>query len=356
MINEVPYVSIVVPVYNSEKYIERCINSLINQTISNIEIIIVNDGSTDDSLDIINKYCSLDKRIKLINKNNTGVSDSRNIGIENSTGDYITFVDSDDWIDSNYIEIMYNQALFNKCEIVMCSYIREFADHSKERKLNLQSDFLYKKDDINLLNRKLIGPTDSELKNPEGLDSLGTVWGKLYKSELIKENNIKFIDLDKIGSAEDTLFNIYLFNKVNSLYFTDQTYYHYWKENENSITSNYNPKLKEQWINLFLYIQKFIDDNDKNSDFKEALKNRICTSILGLGLNECNKNNNLSFHSKVKNIKSLLNDELFVSNYKDFNIKEFPIHWKFFYCLAKNRKAYLLYVMLNIIEFLRKNI
>ena len=351
-----PKVSVIVPVYNCEKYIERCMDSLINQTLADIEIIIVNDGSVDNSLNIINRYLNLDNRIKLINKSNTGVSDSRNIGIKNSNGNYITFVDSDDWIDFNYIEDMYNTAIKNKCEIVMCSYIREFTTHSKKRNLNLKSNYIYKQNEVMLLNRKLIGPINSELKNPEQLDSLGTVWGKLYENKLIKENNIKFIGLDEIGSAEDTLFNIYLFNQVNRLCFTNNTYYHYWKENQGSITSNYNPKLKEQWLNLFIYIQKFIDKNDKDIDFKEALRNRICTSILGLGLNECNKNNKQSFYLKVKNIKTLLNNEIFVSNYNEFNIRELPIHWRVFYFLAKRKMAYLLYFMLNTIEFLRKNV
>ena len=97
-------ISVIVPVYNSEKYIEKCIESIINQTYRNIEIIFINDGSTDESLNIIHKYKKLDNRIKVINQSNSGVSAARNKGIKNSIGDYITFVDSDDHIDSKMID------------------------------------------------------------------------------------------------------------------------------------------------------------------------------------------------------------------------------------------------------------
>ena len=100
-------ISIIVPIYNVEKYLERCINSLINQTYKNIEIILVNDGSTDNSLIICEKYKNIDSRIILVNKENGGLSDARNVGIDNSSGNYITFIDSDDYIDDDYVYTLY---------------------------------------------------------------------------------------------------------------------------------------------------------------------------------------------------------------------------------------------------------
>ncbi len=103
-------VSVIVPVYNVEKYLEECIESLINQTLTDIEIICINDGSTDNSLKILEELQKKDNRIKIINQKNSGVSSARNNGIENATGEYIGFVDSDDWIDSDYYEKLYNTA------------------------------------------------------------------------------------------------------------------------------------------------------------------------------------------------------------------------------------------------------
>lgn len=329
-------VSIIVPVYNVEKYLVRCIESLINQTFKNIEIILINDGSTDNSLNIINEYRKKDKRIKLINNKNNGVSYSRNIGIKQSTGDYIMFVDSDDWIDKDAIKNMYALAIKNSCDLIMCSYTREFLNGSKERKIMLDDEVIYEKKNIKRdLLRRLIGPIKGELVKSEGLDSIGTVWGKLYKSSIIKNNYIKFIDLEEIGSAEDVLFNIYLFNEIDRAMFINKPIYHYWKVNSDSITSKYNPKLMEQRKVFFKYVQKFIEKNKMEQIFYEALNNRVCLSLLGLGLVEFSKNNKKSFFNKVKSYDRFLRDDYILDSYKNLELKYFPIYWKLFYFLNK---------------------
>ena len=183
-------VSVIVPVYNVEKYLERCIESLINQTFDDIEIIALNNGSTDKSLDILNYYAHKDKRIRVINNKNIGVSKSRNIGIEEAKGEYIVFVDSDDWIDSNMIYILYDTISDNNCDLVMCTYIREFSNHSKEKVFKLPEVNLYVHDEVkNELLRRLVGPIEEELANPEYLDALGTVWAKMYNASILKEKN-----------------------------------------------------------------------------------------------------------------------------------------------------------------------
>ena len=238
---EQPQVSIIVPVYNVENYIERCLNSLVNQTFKDIEIITINDGSTDKSLELINKYVKEDIRVSVIDLGDEGVSYCRNLGIEKANGKYIMFVDSDDWIDSSMVEVMYKKAEENKLDLVMCSYIREFKDHSKEKIFNLPQEIIYKDNEVkNELLRKLVGPIKEELSNPEMLDALGTVWGKLYRADILKENKIKFVDLKEIGSAEDTLFNIFTFNYLSKVMFLNKPMYHYWRDNPKSVTSQYN--------------------------------------------------------------------------------------------------------------------
>lgn len=355
MINK-PKVSVIVPVYNVEKYLERCLESLINQTLKDIEIIAVNDGSTDNSLGILNKYAKNDNRIKVINKENTGVSDCRNIAMKQIQGEYLTFVDSDDWIDNNALEIMYTKAEEEKSDLVMCTYMREFEKHSKEKIFDMPKTVVYEKDEIKKLHRKLFGPIDDELGNPEGLDSLGTVWAKLYKVDVIKKNNIEFEDLKLIGSNEDGLFNIYVFNKINKAVFINKSLYHYWRDNPKSITSGYNSNLKNKWINLFNIMREFIEINNLNDSYINALNNRICMSTLGLGLNECSKANKISELNKIKNIKEILSDEVIVNAFRKFKLNYFPIHWRLFYFFYKNKLALPSYLMLNIIEFLRTRI
>lgn len=354
---EQPQVSIIVPVYNVENYIERCLNSLVNQTFKDIEIITINDGSTDKSLELLNKYAKEDIRISVIDLGDEGVSYCRNLGIEKANGKYIMFVDSDDWIDSSMVEVMYKKAEENKLDLVMCSYIREFKDHSKEKIFNLPEEIIYKEDKVkNELLRKLVGPIKEELSNPEMLDALGTVWGKLYRADILKENKIKFVDLKKIGSAEDTLFNIFTFNYLKKVMFLNKSMYHYWRDNPKSVTSQYNPKLKEQRKVFFKYISDFIKENNFEQVFEEALNNRICTSVLGLGLIECSKNNKISRINKIKNIKIIINEEYIRNAYKNLELKYFSIHWRIFYFFIKNKMSFCSYLMLSTIEFLRAKI
>lgn len=355
MINN-PKVSVIVPVYNVESYLERCLDSLINQTLKDIEIITVNDGSTDNSLDILNKYSNNDNRIKVINKENSGVSDCRNIAMKQMRGEYLTFVDSDDWINSNALEIMYTKAEEEKSDLVMCTYMREFANHSKEKVYDMPKVVVYENQEIKNLHRKLFGPTDEELGDPEGLDSLGTVWAKLYKVDVIKNNNLEFKDLKEIGSNEDGLFNIYVFNKIRKVVFINKPLYHYWRDNPISITSRYNPNLKSQWTNLFNQMGKLIEINDLDESYINALNNRICMGVLGLGLNECSKANNASIIKKIKNIKSIINDDMISNSYENFKINKFPIHWRIFYRCNKSKMAIPSYIMINTIEFLRTRI
>ena len=352
-----PQVSIIVPVYNVQNYIERCLNSLVNQTFKDIEIITINDGSTDKSLELLNKYAKEDIRVSVIDLGDEGVSYCRNLGIEKANGKYIMFVDSDDWIDSNMVEVMYKKAEENNLDLVMCSYIREFKDRSKEKIFNLPKEIIYKENEVkNELLRKLVGPIKEELSNPELLDALGTVWGKLYRVDILKENKLKFVDLKEIGSAEDTLFNIFTFNYLKKVMFLNKPMYHYWRDNPKSVTSQYNPKLKEQRKVFFKYISDFIKENNFEQVFEEALNNRICTSVLGLGLIECSKNNKISGINKIKNIKKIINEEYIRNAYKNLELKYFSIHWRFFYFFIKNKMSFCSYLMLSTIEFLRAKI
>lgn len=350
-------VSVIVPVYNVEKYLERCIKSLINQTFEDIEIIALNNGSTDKSLDILNYYAYKDKRIRVINNKNIGVSKSRNIGIKEAKGEYIVFVDSDDWVDFNMIQLLHENISDNNCDLAMCTYVREFRNHSKERIFNLPQVNLYSHDKVkDQLLRKLVGPLGKELANPEYLDVLGTVWAKMYKASILKEKNLRFIDLKEIGSGEDILFNIYVFNEVSKVILLNKPMYHYWRENDNSITSRYIPNFVEKRKKYFNYIKDFIKDNDLGSEYEIALNNRICTSVLGMGLLECSKSNEASFFCRIKNISAILKEDYIDSAYRSLELKNFTFHWRIFYFFNKYKLSLPSFLMINTIEFLRKAI
>lgn len=349
-------VSVIIPVYNVEKYLERCLHSICNQTFKDIEIICVNDGSTDKSLEILNLFAQEDHRIKILDKMNTGVSDCRNKALDMAIGQYVMFVDSDDWIDVNMVERMYSLMTEYNLDLSMCTYCREFIGYSKEKNFDVPKLNLYTDDEVKILIRKLIGPLKEELSNPEYLDALGTVWGKLYKTDLIKRNNLKFVDLNEIGSAEDVLFNIYYMYQANNVIFLNEPFYHYWRDNNSSITSKYNKNLVNQRQRFFEYINQFIETNRLSKDYIKSLNNRISISVLGLGFNELSEDNQISFFKKYQNFRSILNTPYIIKSNKDLELRYFQLHWRLFYLFNKLRLTILSFGMILIINFLRKKI
>ena len=156
-----PLVSVVLPIYNVEKYLPKCLDSVVGQSYENIEIICVNDGSPDNSIAVLESYAEKDSRIIIINQENTGLSGARNTGIEAATGDYIIFLDSDDWMDAEAVETAMQYA--EKADTVMWGYIREFHDKSLEKKI-FDGDRSFDEKETRNLHRRLAGLAGEELR------------------------------------------------------------------------------------------------------------------------------------------------------------------------------------------------
>lgn len=333
-----PLVSIIVPVYNTEKYISECLDSLIGQSYAHIEIIAVDDGSTDNSLKILNDISENDKRLKVFSQFNQGVSVARNLALSKATGEYIMFVDADDWIDLFTIEECL-QAIGDG-DVCFFAYIREFANRSLPKLLFPQTH-IFSEEECKQLQRRMIGPIGEELANPSMLDSLGTIWGKLYRKEIL--NGIEFIDLKVIGTAEDSLYNCNVFRKIQKAVYIDKPFYHYRKFNLGAETKRYKPQLFQQWNTLFEYMKVTITDEMG----RKALLNRIALSIIGLGLNECLSPETLK--DKTNKIAAIINQLHYREAYKELDFAYFPIHWKLFFFAAKhNMKRILMLLVLCI--------
>lgn len=200
-------ISIIVPIYDVEKFLDKCINSIANQTYKNLEIILIDDGSTDESVQICDKWKEKDNRIKVIHKKNEGVSIARNIGVKMATGKYISFVDSDDYIDLDMIEILYNNLIENNTDIAMCGHIAEsFSDQL----------VLYCKNNF-------VADSEETLRKLFTRDDVFTVlWGKLYKKELF--DGLKFPE----GEVHEDLAIVYqLFDRAKKTSHLDKASYHY---------------------------------------------------------------------------------------------------------------------------------
>lgn len=216
-------VSIIVPIYNVEKYLSKCLNSLITQTLKDIEIICINDGSTDDSLSILQEYVQKDCRIKIINKENEGQGVARNIGIKVATGVYVGFVDPDDFVQTDMFEKMYNQAVELDSDIVICDFVKQ---NETTRKIEKFKFF-----------KKAITPTKTQTIKIEQnknialgelyktlLVSPNYSWNRIYKRELIQKYNIEF---SICKSFEDCSFIFKTHNYADRISYINKPLYSY---------------------------------------------------------------------------------------------------------------------------------
>lgn len=246
--------SIIVPVYNVEKYLPKCLESLIKQTLKDIEIICVNDGSIDNSLAILKEFASKDSRIKIIDNQHQGVAKTRNTGIEQSTGEYIGFVDSDDYIDLDFFEKLYNSATKSNSDIAIASILKH------KNFFNIYNAKYTKEETAITIQDKIKLCEDKK-------HFFFYAWNKIYHSGFIKENNIKFSE----GQIyEDVMFAIkalYYSNKIISVYGTK---YHY-IEHENSLTKSKDKtgEKEQDLVKAYSELQEFC--NSKNIEIPERL-------------------------------------------------------------------------------------
>lgn len=234
-----PKVSVIVPIYNVEKYLEKCINSLLSQTLEDIQIILVNDGSKDNSGNIA-KECEKNNknRIIYVEKENGGLSDARNYGLKYATGDFIAFLDSDDYIEKNAYEEMYNKAIEENADYVECDFIWEFPN-----KIRVDKQYPYK-------NKK------------EMLSFVRVVaWNKLIKRQLITDNNLEF---PKGLRYEDIEFTYKLIPFVNKFAYVDKPFIHY-VQREGSIANVQNERTAE----IFTVLDNVIEFYKKNNIYEE---------------------------------------------------------------------------------------
>ena len=281
-------VSVIVPVYNVEKYIDKCLESLIFQTLDDIEIIIVNDGATDASKIAIQRYINrYPEKIIYVEKENGGLSDARNYGIPYATGEYIAFVDSDDYVEKNMYEKMYELAKKENSDMVECDFYWEY-----EKKLKYDKGITYKGKKEMLVNARVVA------------------WNKLIKTSIIKENNLEF---PKGLRYEDIEFTYKLIPYINKVSFLKEPMVHY-IQRDNSISNNQNERNKEIFDVLDNVIQYYKDKNIYD-EYKEELEYVYTRYLL------CS-----SFLRMVKIQDKKIRKELLSQTWKNLNMK-FP-KWK----------------------------
>ena len=217
-------ISVVIPVYRVEKYLERCVESVINQTYTNLEIILIDDGSPDNSGNMCDEYAKIDKRIKVIHKKNGGLSDARNVGIENSKGKYITFIDSDDYIEENYVEILYNTLKKYKVKISVADNLIKY-DSGKVINNSTYKEYIVTEKEA--LEKMLWGERD--------LDN--GAWTKLYDITLF--NNVRY----PVGRLyEDTATTYKIYDQCDYIAINSVPVYNYMKRKDSITQCEFNEK------------------------------------------------------------------------------------------------------------------
>lgn len=324
-------ISVIVPVYNTGKYLTKCLESLKSQSLSDIEIIVVDDGSDDESPSICDTFLE-DERFFVFHNLNHGLSYSRNFGIEKATGEFLMFVDSDDWVDKDICKILYEAAIQNNVNYVMCGHFNE-SSISSQAKLLVDEDTLLKGENYerNILIHT-VGLIDEQLKNPGNLDKLTPVWARLYRSDIIKSNNIKFTDT-KLIPSEALPFNINYSLQCDSAFCIANPLYHYRRNNISSVTKAFKSDFSIKWHHWDKYCkQQYL--NKYSEKINRAIYSRLCCSVIPLGGNALK----LSSYDLIrKECKSYLESDMIRDAFDNFNYSQCPPHWKLFFTAAKSR-------------------
>lgn len=347
-----PKVSIIIPVYNVEKYLERCINSLRKQTLEDLEIILVDDSSTDSSLQICEKFAVEDSRIKVIHKANEGAGMARNAALSVATGEYIGFVDSDDYVEPDMFKSLYEIAEKYSSDLVMSGVIfvdgnmfSQEGDHI--RKAYFEKDTHFEtEEDLKKLRMGIIGalPEDTD-DSKYGM----SIWKNLFRHDIIKQNNLVF-ESEREMLSEDALFMIDFISCIKRATGINETFYNYCR-NGNSISKSYKKDKFEKSLVFVKEVEKRFK-RDINSQeyniyvyrFWQAICRVICSQEIMYAVD-----NNVKYNDLKKRLKEVCTHSMTVKTLKVFPISKLPLKQRVFaYCIK-----YKLYFFLKLLVGLR---
>lgn len=344
-----PPVSVIVPVYNNEDYLDQCVRSILQQTYHNLEIVLVDDGSTDNSGKLCDQYRERDPRVTVIHKENGGLSSARKTGVENAHGEYVMCVDSDDWLDVESIERCVEAVEKNDVACVAFSYVREYENASFPVQIYSESR-AFTGEEAKQFYRRIWGLYAAEMAHPERLDSLVSFCMKLYSADLLK--NARYFDTKVVGGSEDALLNIYALRNCRSFYYINQPFYHYRKQ-AGTLSSTYRRRLIEQYRTLYECFDQAKEELKIDDECIQAYINRTALTIIGIGGNE---SKNPRFRECVRRIREYIKTPRCREAYQKMQYAYMPFVWKVFFFFVKRKMAFTVYLMLLAIRFLRNRI
>ncbi|MFT3918854.1 glycosyltransferase family 2 protein [Cloacibacterium sp.] len=302
-----PKISIIIPVYNAAPYLEDCLQSISNQSFTDFEILAINDGSTDSSLNILSQYQKKEERLKIFSQKNKGVSAARNLGLENGSGEFVTFVDADDWLHSETLRAYVIALREENVDIVISQFLQK------------RNNFFKQDSNIQIFDRKEI----EQKIFPKFIesDAYNSVCNKLYRKELIKMANAQF-PMD-VRIAEDAQFNHQVFSWAQKITEIDfQTYFY--REVEGSATRNVvkNDYLQSNVAIYHIDFQKYFGASISESEIVKLKNKRFLKSIIALIYIYFNPKNQFSLKQRFSKIKEIVENDLVVKIFSDHTLKQ----------------------------------
>lgn len=294
LITNNPVVSLIIPVYNVEKYLRLALESAVNQTLKNIEIIVVNDGSTDSGYKIIKEFADVTPNMIVINQENSGLSAAKNAGLRVASGDYIAFMDSDDHVAPDFLEVLYNLAVNNDADISYCNYNVYYPESGRSFYMPFTSrNAVYSKETA--LNKLILDVTLHHFS-----------WNKLYKRSLFTDNNIDFCPM----FFEDIATSPKLFYFANKVAVTNKSLYYY-TQRDGSIISSMNVRKINDYNLSYGIIREFLESQNDFRQYKSSFKiygyRAFLVNIYNIFNIHCKKMNFTGFFKNLKQaFKSLL--------------------------------------------------
>lgn len=293
-------ISIVVPVYKvPEEYLRKCIESIMNQSMKDIEILLVDDGSPDLSGAICDSYAKKDSRIRVIHKQNGGLSSARNAGVKEANGKWIMFVDGDDWIESDMCEVMYSLGEAHKTQLVMSGFSKDYDKSVVPYKFYLKENYVYRGEECKWLQEQLLHFNGN----------IAVAYAKLIDREFLTENDIMHDEVLKQG-AEGLEFNLRLFEKLERAIFINKPFYHY-IYNDTSISASHNEANHEFVIKCFEKIRNLIMKSENKDGLMKWFNNRLLYVVITTAISGYfSPNNTEPYKEKKRKYLEYINKEI----------------------------------------------
>lgn len=329
-------VSIVVPVYNSSKYLARCLDSILMQTFRDYEVIVVDDGSTDSSASICDAYAEKYKMIKVIHQNNAGVSAARNKGIDESRGKYLMFVDSDDYIDTNMLDVAVSKIEEYDADIFMSGNIEEYVSNgiiTNSVKRTVTSSCLYSL-------RKFL----ENFGQAYPVVCLSNSWCKLYKMENIKKNEIQFDESMSID--EDTNFIFSYMNYVQKIYFSKEILYHYYRDNRETLSVKFHADRYEIIEYVYGKMMNLMYRENCSAESFSRFENMYFLYMVGCIIKYYINSDKCSKKDRIGQIKKVINNQVIHST-KMRNIR--GLKGKLIFLVMKIKMICILNLLFNLV-------